>query len=94
MRVLKDVTPANVGDHVIFVDPVGKSHDALILAVHGTNCINLAYVDDDVKQFDNYGRKVNKQYTSCSHGSIVQAHGNFWLWPGEKRIDSRLKMEN
>ena len=94
MRILKDSTQEDVGKHVIFTDPVGREHDALIIAVHGPQCINPVYVDDDTNQTDNYGRKLNKQYTSCSHGNQVQAHGNFWTWPGEKRIDPRLKMEN
>jgi len=83
---LREASQADVGKHVEFYDPTGKVHDALITAVWGTRCINLVYVVDDESQTDNYGRKTNKQYTSVMHGSDQQAHGNFWLWPGEERV--------
>lgn len=82
---MKEASQENVGDAVVFVDPTGRRHDALITAVHGTKCINLVYVLKDPKQYDSYGRKTNKQYTSVMHGNDQQAHGNYWLWPGEVR---------
>lgn len=75
----------DVGAHVEFYDPIGKKHDALILAVWGSHCINLVFVVDDPNQKDNYGRKTFKGYTSVMHGTYQQAHGNYWLWPGEER---------
>lgn len=91
MRILnqRKAKDTDVGGHVIFTDPTGREHDALITAVWGPACINVAYVLKDPTQTDNYGRKTNKQYTSISHGNMVQAHGNFWTWPGEKRVDPR-----
>lgn len=85
VSLVKELTQQDVGAHVIFTDPTGREHDALVTAVHGTKCINCVYVLKDPAQYDSYGRKTNKQYTSISHGSIVQAHGNFWMWPGEDR---------
>ena len=82
---MREATQNDVGSHVVFTDPTGRRHDALITAVHGTRCINAVYVLKDSTQFDNYGRKTNKQYTSIMHGNDQQAHGNFWLWPGEER---------
>lgn len=82
---MKEATSDDVGVHVVFVDPTGRAHDALVTAVHGSRCINLVYVLKDPTQYDMYGRKTNKQYTSVMHGSAQQAHGNYWLWPGEER---------
>ena len=81
----KEATQDDVGAHIIFVDPVGARHDALITAVWGTSCLNCVFVVKDPKATDNYGRKTTKQYTSIMHGNIQQAHGNYWLWPGEER---------
>ena len=82
---MKEATQDDVGCHAIFTDPVGKEHDALITAVWGSQCVNVTFVDDDPNQRDSCGRKLNRQYTSVMHGSVQQAHGNFWMWPGEKR---------
>jgi ribosomal protein L35AE/L33A len=83
---VREVTQKDIGKHVIWVDATGKAHDALINAVHGPNCINLVIVLDDENQYDSYGRKVYKGNTSVMHGSIQQAHGWYWLWPGEERV--------
>ncbi len=82
---MRELTQDDVGGHVIFTDPTGREHDALVTAVHGTRCLNCVYVLKDPKQYDNYGRKTNKQYTSVMHGNDQQAHGNFWMWPSEER---------
>jgi hypothetical protein len=86
----RDLTQDDIGIHVIFVDPTGREHDALITAVHGTKCINLVYVLKDPKQYDNYGRKTSKQYTSVMHSEWQQAHGMYWLFPGEERDISAM----
>lgn len=91
---LKDATQADVGSHVIFTDPTGGEHDALITAVWGTQCINVVIVLKDPSQKDNYGRKTFKGYTSVTHGNVVQAHGNFWLWPNEERTQPPLTTPN
>lgn len=85
MNEERKATQEDVGRYVIFVDPTGGRHDALINAVWGPDCINVVFVVKDSAQTDQYGRKTSKQYTSVMHGNIQQAHGMFWLWPGQKR---------
>lgn len=72
------------GKAVVYVDPTGKPRDAVITEVHGANCINVAFVSDDPKQWDSYGLKIERA-ASVMHGNIQQAHGNYWLLPGEER---------
>jgi hypothetical protein len=74
----------DVGRACVFVDPRGKRYPALITAVHGKQCINLVYVNDADGQKDSYGQKVMRN-SSCMHGNVQQAHGNYWLLPGEVR---------
>ena len=71
------------GIAVDFYDPRGKRYDALVTEVWGPQCINVVYVNDVEGQRDNYGQKLQRA-TSLMHGSIQQAHGNFWLEKGEK----------
>ena len=68
-----------------FYDPRGKRFDALITEVWGPQCVNVVYVNDVEGQRDNYGQKLLRS-TSVMHGSIQQAHGNYWMLPGEERI--------
>lgn len=82
---MREAKQEDVGVHVRFFDPTGREHDALITAVWGPQCINCVYVLKDPSQNDMYGRKTTKQYTSIMHGAVQQAHGNYWLWPGEER---------
>lgn len=89
---MREAVKEDVGAYVRFIDPTGREHDALITGVWGPQCINLVYVLKDPKQEDVYGRKTNKQYTSIMHGSVQQAHGNYWLWAGEER--SEMKVAN
>lgn len=72
------------GKPCVYVDPRGKHYDALITEVWGPQCINLIYVNDVEGQRDSYGQKMLRQ-TSVMHGSIQQAHGNYWMLPGEER---------
>lgn len=78
------VTKEDIGTACIYVDPRGRAYDALITAVWGEQCVNLIYVNDVEGQRDSYGQKMLRQ-SSCMHGSIQQAHGNYWLLPGEER---------
>ena len=68
----------------VYFDPRGKAFDALITEVWGPQCVNVVYVNDVDDQRDSYGQKLIRS-TSVMHGSIQQAHGNYWLLPGEKR---------
>ena len=72
------------GTACTFVDPRGKEYDALITEVWGPQCVNVIYVNDHEGQRDNYGQKMMRA-TSVMHGSVQQAHGNYWLLPGEER---------
>lgn len=69
----------------VYVDPRGRAYDALITEVWGPQCVNVIYVNDVEGQRDNYGQKLLRA-TSVMHGSIQQAHGNYWLLPGEERL--------
>lgn len=72
------------GTAVEFYDPRGRRYDELITEVWGPQCVNVVYVNDVDGQRDNYGQKLLRA-TSVMHGSIQQAHGNYWLLPGEER---------
>lgn len=81
---MTEVDQSHVGKACVFFDPRGQKFDALITAVWGKQCINLVYVNDAEGQKDSYGQKVMRS-SSCMHGNVQQAHGNYWLLPGEKR---------
>ena len=72
------------GAACVFVDPRGVAHPALITEVWGPQCVNVVYVNDAEGQTDSYGQKLLRS-TSVMHGSLQQAHGNYWLLPGEER---------
>ncbi len=70
------------GQHVIYVDPVARQHDAVITAVWGPTCINIVYVSPDDKRTDSWGRQIERS-TSLSHRSVTPAHGNYFMLPGD-----------
>lgn len=72
------------GTACVYVDPRGHAYDALITEVWGPQCVNVVYCNDVDGQSDNYGQKLIRA-TSVMHGAIQQAHGNYWLLPGEDR---------
>lgn len=78
------VTKADVGRACVYFDPRGRAYPALITAVWGPQCINVVYVNDVEGQTDSYGQKLMRS-TSLMHGSLQQAHGNYWMLPGETR---------
>lgn len=65
------------GEAVVFVDPYGVAHPALVTAVWGDKCVNVVFVSRDAEKQDTYGRQIERS-TSCVHQSIQQAHGNYW----------------
>lgn len=70
---------------VVYTDPKGADHDALVTAVWSDTCINLVYVSDDESKRDDYGRQIQRQ-TSVTHASGPgQAHGNYWRFPGQEK---------
>lgn len=72
------------GAACVFVDPRGKAFPALITQVWGPQCVNVVYVNDADGQEDSFGQKLLRA-TSVMHGSVQQAHGNYWLLVGEAR---------
>jgi hypothetical protein len=75
-------TQPKVGDHVIYVDPVARQHDALVTAVWGPTCINIVYVSGDKTRDDTYGRQIERQ-TSLCHRSLSPAHGQYYMLYGD-----------
>ena len=65
------------GDAVVYVDPVGVVHPALVTAAWSEDCVNLVYVSSDASKRDSYGRQIERT-TSLMHASIVPVHGNYW----------------
>lgn len=72
----------NVGDAVVFVDPVAVPHNALVTAVWSETCINVVLVNDDPKSTDVYGRQITRQ-TSLLNKTVQPAHGMYWMLPGD-----------
>lgn len=74
-----------IGDHVVFVDSLGKERQALVTNVFGPYnpeadefpCINVVFVNDDANQTDTYGRKLER-LSSVVHVTRQYAHGNYW----------------
>ncbi len=69
-----------VGQAVVYVDPRGVRHDAILTAVWDsgpTPSVNLVYVSDDPARNDTYGRQIERS-TSVVNQSLQSAHGNYW----------------
>jgi len=74
-----------LGQKVVFCDPKGVDHDALVTAVWTETCLNLVVVSDDESKKDNYGRQIER-HTSVTHSTVAgQAHGNYWRLDGEPK---------
>jgi len=74
-----------VRDHVVFVDAVGKRHEALLTEVWGEAApcsVNLVYVSGDPSKTDPYGRQIERE-TSVVHKSYQSAHGMYWAFADE-----------
>lgn len=83
------MAPVAIGDAVVFVDELGKPHEALVTAVHGAYhppggsdaepmpSLNVVYVSGDELKYDSYGRQIQRE-TSVVHRSSQPAHGMFW----------------
>lgn len=83
---------AKVRDHVIFVDSLGRPHDALITGMGDPKWhaemnrepwVNLIIISDDENRSDSYGRQTER-FTSVSYKAGTQAHGQYWMYPGEE----------
>lgn len=77
----------SVGEAVIYCDPRGKDHNALVQCVWGPVCVNVLYLSDDETRKDNYGRQSLHE-TSVSHVSNPgTVHGRYWRFIDEERIE-------
>lgn len=74
-----------LGRSVIFVDPKGKQHDALVTAVWSDEMINLVYVSSDENRKDTFGRQT-EHATSVHYKAGWQAHGNYFMFEGEEPL--------
>lgn len=70
------------GDHVIYVDPLGIMHDALVTAPWTPTCINVVFVTKDQARNDSYGRQIERS-TSLTHMGMTEVWGNYWRFPDE-----------
>lgn len=77
-----------VGDIVVYVDPTGKQHKALVTAWWGADCCNLVYVAGDEEKRDTYGRQIERE-TSVSRKSENWPHGNYFMELGEEPLPYR-----
>lgn len=80
-----------VSQAVVFVDPTGEHHAALVTAVWGPDCVNIVFVTQEEGQTDTYGQKIQR-YTSVMHRKLQQAHGNYWYDP-DNRDNVRMEVE-
>lgn len=65
-------TKAELGRAVIYTDPRGVDHDAVVTAVWGPACINVVFVSTDESKGDQYGRQIERE-TSVTHCSSLGA---------------------
>ena len=72
-----------LGGLVIFHDPEGNPHEALVTTVWTPTMINLVYVSSDENRKDTYGRQIERA-TSVQHVSLTQVHGYYWRLPHEE----------
>ena len=71
-----------VGDHVIWVDPVGRQFNALVTAVWSQTCINVVFVSNDESKTDSYGRQIERETSVCNRLSTT-VHGRYFMMPGD-----------
>lgn len=71
-----------VGEPVVYVDPVGQAHPALVTQPWGPTCINLVTISRDSNKQDTYGRQIER-FTSMPHQSQMPVHGNYWRFADE-----------
>jgi len=83
-----------VGDVVVWCDPKGRDHHALVTANWGAKpthpaeygpVINVVFVSGNETELDSYGRQIARE-TSVSHARCPGTpHGRYWRWPAEDR---------
>lgn len=70
------------GTWVTYVDPQGKSHNAIVTADWSTKnfnpgALNVVYVTDEAGKRDPYGMQIERA-TSVPHKSNQSAFGSYW----------------
>lgn len=73
------IADTRIGQTVVYVDPHGEEHDALVVNTFGpgASAINVAFVSGDDHRQDGFGRQIERQ-SSVVHQSMQSAHGNYW----------------
>ena len=66
-----------IGDIVTYVDEVRVNHQALVTAVHGPECINVAYTSIDSDKHDSWGRQIERA-SSVQKKSDFTAEGRYF----------------
>lgn len=83
-----------VGEAVVYHDPRGVQHAALVVAAHGgehwsyphSPCVNIVWVSGDESRTDNIGRQIERM-SSCCHVKVQGiAHGNYYRFPDEAPV--------
>ena len=78
-----------LGQKVVYCDPKGRDHDALVTAVWSETCINVVFVSSDESKSDTYGRQIERE-TSVTHATVQgQAHGRYWRLDDEPANEYR-----
>lgn len=76
---------ATLGGTVIYTDPRGVDHEALVTAVWSEMCVNVVYVSNDESERDDYGRQIKRE-TSVSYALATgAAHGRVYRLPGQPK---------
>ena len=70
-------TEIKVGDVVTYRDEHSVDHQALVIHVHGQNCINVVYLSDDETKSDSWGRQTERA-SSVQRQSEVTAQGRYF----------------
>ena len=81
---MSEVKQPEVGDAVIFVDPRGVDHNAIVITRWSSNMINLVRASDATDQTDSYGRQIVRD-TSVPHKTNSPTHGYHWRWADEEK---------
>lgn len=87
-KEVRNIEAPQIGEPVIFCDPRGNDHNALVTAVWTPTCINAVLVSADEAKTDQYGRQIERP-TSICHASQMQAPGYYWRRPEEPRNERR-----
>ena len=81
-----------VGQVVVYHDPRGKPHNALVTAIWSEHCINVVIVDPNEGSTDTYGRQIER-HTSLQHASLAMVHGEYWRFEDEEPNEYKPPLE-